>query len=134
MEMTVEAFAVHPQDGVGQSPKRSSTRPVDLVHLARYTLGDNMIEREVLGLFRRQSQLFLQRLNEAVSHTAWRQAAHTIKDSALGIGAWRIAKTAEYAEALEGDALSERHRWVIQDLEQRIEEANGFIGSLLADA
>lgn len=134
MEMTVEALAANPLDGMGQSPNRVTGRPVDLVHLARYTLGNNSIEREVLSLFRTQSSLFLQRLKEAVSDRARQQAAHTIKDSALEVGAWQIARTAEDAEGLEGDAYSERQGRIIQDLEQRIDEANCFIGCLLADA
>jgi hypothetical protein len=134
MEMTVDALAANTQDGVGHSPIRMTGRPVDLVHLARYTLGNNSIEREVLSLFRTQSNLFLQRLKEAVSKTARQKAAHTIKDSALEIGAWQIARTAEDAEWLEADAYSERQGRIIQDLEQRIDEANCYIGSLLADA
>jgi len=134
MELTVDALAANPQDGVGYSPNRVSGRPVDLVHLARYTLGNNSIEREVLSLFRTQSCLFLQRLKEAVSDRARREAAHTIKDSALEIGAWHIARSAEDAGALERDAYCARQRRIISDLEQRIDEANCFIGSLLADA
>jgi porphobilinogen deaminase len=42
-----------------------------------------------LSLFRTQSSLFLKRLKEAVSDKVCQQAAHTIKDSALEIGAWR---------------------------------------------
>ena len=51
LALTVDALAATPQDGVGHSSNRVSGRPVDLVHLARYTLGNNTIEREVLSLF-----------------------------------------------------------------------------------
>jgi len=129
MDMNVEALAANLHHGMGQSSNRVTGRPVDLVHLARYTLGNNSIEREVLSLFRTQSSQFLSRLKEAVNESAWKQAAHTIRDSALEIGAWHVARTAEDAEA-----HSERQGRVIEDLEQRIDEANCFIGSLLADA
>src|SRR5680860_1221609 len=36
------------------------SRPVDLVHLARYTLGERSLEREVLELFCTQSVLYLE--------------------------------------------------------------------------
>ena len=34
-----------------EAPRKASSRPVDLVHLSRYTLGDRALEREVLELF-----------------------------------------------------------------------------------
>ena len=37
-------------------------RPIDLVHLARMTLGERSLEREVLQLFDRQSTLLLARM------------------------------------------------------------------------
>lgn len=134
MDMNVDALAANLHHGMGQTSNRVAGRPVDLVHLARYTLGNNSIEREVLSLFRTQSSQFLRRLKEAVNDTAWKQAAHTIRDSALEIGAWQVARTAEHAEELEAEPRSERQGRVIKDLEQRIDEANCFIGSLLADA
>ena len=118
----------------GHSGRSVSKRPVDLVHLARYTLGNRSLEREVLELFLTQSRLYLQRLKESVQDRAWHDAAHTIKGSARGIGAWHIAKTAESAEDLEGEELASSRGDVVEQLEQQIDEANGFIESLLADA
>ena len=40
-------------------------RPIDLVHLARTTLGDRSLEREVLQLFDRQSTLLIARMRTA---------------------------------------------------------------------
>ncbi len=37
-------------------------RPIDLVHLARTTLGDRALEREVLQLFDRQSSILIARM------------------------------------------------------------------------
>ena len=57
-------------------------RPVDLVHLSRYTLGNRSLEREVLSLFLTQSAIYLQRLRDAGTDKDWADAAHTIKGSA----------------------------------------------------
>ena len=75
-------------------------RQIDLVHLARQTLGDVELEREVLSLFVVQSQVYLLRLQAAENAADWKRAAHTLKGSARGIGAWQLAEAAEAAEAL----------------------------------
>lgn len=134
MEMTVDTVAGLPQDSILRSPHFVSRRPIDLVHLARYTLGNRTSEHEVLELFRTQSKLYLQRLREAVSEGAWRDAAHTIKDSARGIGAWRVAEVAETAETLDHDDLAAKQGQVMEALSAQIDETNGYIESLLADA
>ena len=113
--------------------KAMTNRPVDLVHLARYTLGDRALEREVLALFRTQSLIYLQRLKEAGEDKAWQDAAHTIKGSARGIGAWRVARTAEAAEALDGAEREREGGEVLETLERRISEANSYIGTLLTE-
>ena len=77
-------------------------RPIDLVHLARTTLGDRSLEREVLQLFDRQSTLLIARMR-AASPDGIAMLAHTLKGSARGIGAWRVARAAEALE-LAGDA------------------------------
>jgi hypothetical protein len=47
------------------------SRPVDLVHLSRYTLGVRNLEREVVELFCTQSAIYLERLREAPSDRQW---------------------------------------------------------------
>ena len=63
-------------------------RPVDLVHLAKYTMGNRELELEVLTLFTKQSLIYLERLSNAADQQTWKEAAHTLKGSARGIGAW----------------------------------------------
>ena len=70
---------------------------IDLDHLSRMTLGERSLEREVLALFARQSEMLLQRMDAANPADA-AAAAHTLKGSALGIGAWRVAHAAEAVE------------------------------------
>ena len=69
-------------------------RAIDLVHLARTTMGDRSLEREVLQLFDRQSSLLIARMHTAAP-AAIAALAHTLKGSARGIGAWRVARAAE---------------------------------------
>ena len=69
-------------------------RPIDLVHLARMTLGERSLEREVLQLFDRQSTLLVARMRSAPP-AAIAALAHTLKGSARGIGAWRVARAAD---------------------------------------
>jgi HPt (histidine-containing phosphotransfer) domain-containing protein len=102
-------------------------RAIDLVHLARTTLGDRTLEREVLQLFDRQSSLLIARMRTAAP-AAMAAIAHTLKGSARGIGAWRVARAAELvelagasgqqtADAVEGlAAASDEARTVIADL------------------
>ncbi|WP_162901606.1 hypothetical protein [Breoghania sp. L-A4] len=55
---------------------------MDLVHLARHTLGNRDLEQEVLRLFIRQSVVFLDKMKGATNHEQRACAAHTIKGSA----------------------------------------------------
>ncbi|HUU67817.1 MAG TPA: Hpt domain-containing protein [Methyloceanibacter sp.] len=106
-------------------------RPVDLVHLSRYTLGERDLEREVLELFCTQSVLCLEQLRAAMSDKAWKDAAHSLKGSASAIGAWRAAKAAERAEALQGDGLTQFRAARITEIETSLREAEAYIVSLL---
>ncbi|HAH64076.1 MAG TPA: Hpt domain-containing protein [Rhizobiales bacterium] len=119
----------------GQSPavRKGSVRPVDLVHLSRYTLGERELEREVLELFCTQSLLYLERLKTAQSDKDWKDAAHSLKGSARAIGAWRTAEAAERAEALSGEDLASSRALSLRDVESSLAEAETYIGSLLKD-
>lgn len=117
----------------GENSIPEFNRPVDLVHLARFTMGNRALEREVLQLFLTQSVMYLQRLKDAVADKDWVDAAHTIKGTARGIGAWQVARSAESAEALGGEGHDEERSRVLADIEQFIGEANKYIESLLSE-
>lgn len=108
-------------------------RPIDLVHLARHTLGDPQLEREVLQLFASQAEIYLNRLKEAADSRAWREAAHTIKGAARGIGAWQVAELAEHAERLAFDPADERCRSAVLAVERGVETASDFIRLLFIE-
>lgn len=77
-----------------QGPARS----IDLVHLARQTLGDQALEREILSLFLRQSQTLAARIRASTDVTQGRDLAHTLKGSASAVGAWKVAEAADCVE------------------------------------
>ena len=113
--------------------RKPSSRPVDLVHLSRYTLGERALEREVLELFCTQSLIYLERLRDARSDKDWKDAAHSLKGSASAIGAWRAAEAARRAEALSGETLIATRALRLRDIEQSLREAETYIGALLKD-
>jgi HPt (histidine-containing phosphotransfer) domain-containing protein len=94
------------EQAVGHSaPPLSPGQPaVDLAHLARMTLGEKGLEREVLDLFERQADMLLARM-AAEGPRMLGALAHTLAGSASGIGAWRVAEAAtalERAAAVPG--------------------------------
>jgi HPt (histidine-containing phosphotransfer) domain-containing protein len=127
-ELAVWAEARSAEEG-----RKASSRPVDLVHLSRYTLGERELEQEVLELFCSQSLIYIERLREARSDKDWKDAAHTLKGSASAIGAWRAAAAAESAEALSGEALSQGRALRLREIESSVREAKTYIGTLLED-
>ena len=76
---------------------------IDEEHLGQMTFGDRRLEREVLEIFRRQAAIMLGRIggNEPAAAS---MAVHTLKGSARGIGAWRVARAAERLEQAGADA------------------------------
>src|SRR5215470_11724424 len=108
------------------APRAALERPIDLVHLARMTLGERSLEREVLQLFDRQAAILLGRMQTAPAE-ALGALAHTLKGSARAIGAARVARA---AEALEFAAPADTAR-ALAALGIATEEARAFITDLL---
>jgi HPt (histidine-containing phosphotransfer) domain-containing protein len=77
---------------------RDLTGAMDFHHLQSYAAGDEALIDEVLDLFRQQAALWLPRFDPAGPDPAWRDAAHSLKGSALGVGAFALAKACEAAE------------------------------------
>lgn len=109
------------------SGEAGPTRPLDLVHLSRYTLGNRSLEIELLGLFRAQAGITIARLADATSDKEWRDAAHSLKGSARGLGAWALADLAEEAEGLAPDPTAR------VDMVARLSEAIGVVNLFIDD-
>jgi HPt (histidine-containing phosphotransfer) domain-containing protein len=106
---------------------------IDEHHLGRMTLGDRRLEREVLELFVRQTTIMLNRIAGAEPALA-AATAHTLKGSARGIGAWRVARAAELLENAAGaDGGADDMAEAIAELKAASLEASAAIGARLTD-
>lgn len=104
---------------------------IDETHLERMTLGDRRLEREVLELFVRQTTIMLGRIVGAEPVLA-AAAAHTLKGSARGIGAWRVARAAELVEsAASGEGGVAAMEEAVTELKAASLEASAAIGARL---
>jgi HPt (histidine-containing phosphotransfer) domain-containing protein len=113
--------------------RKQKPMTIDDDHLGRMTLGDRSLEREVLEIFARQTTLTLERIAGAEPSRIG-AAAHTLKGSARGIGAWRVADAAERLEQAaankgDHDAMSA----AIAELEAASLEVCAAIGARLAE-
>ena len=122
--------------GLGDMTKSTSeavrAQAVDLAHLARHTMDDRDLERSVLEMFVVQSQVYLIRLKDARTADAWRDAAHTIKGAARGIGAWPVAEMADEVERLSKVDDPGAQRAAIRELDKLVAITNEFIRDFLA--
>ncbi|MET3525085.1 Hpt domain-containing protein [Phenylobacterium koreense] len=77
--------------------KRDISGVVDFQYLEGFTAGDGDVIEEVLGLFREQAAIWSNLLDPAAD--GWRDAVHTIKGAARGIGAVALGDACARAEA-----------------------------------
>lgn len=107
------------------------SHPIDFAFLRRFTLGDVGVERQVLELFCTHAPALVADLKAASSEKAWRIAAHSLKGSALSLGAWAVARGAEQAEAaspFHGEAGD-----IVKRLERAVEEVRAHVAHLRPD-
>ena len=91
------AQALRKTDYFTSEPPRAC--PLDLVHLARQSMGDSELEAELLALFDRQAaQIAAKLVQGADSPTARADLAHKLKGSARAVGAFAVAAAAENYE------------------------------------
>jgi HPt (histidine-containing phosphotransfer) domain-containing protein len=103
--------------------------PIDREHLARMTLGERSLEREVLELFDRQAEMLFARMIKAEPAVA-AAAAHTLKGSARSIGAWQVAGSAEAVELAAAGKAAE-FKAALGALKAAIAESKAAIAELL---
>lgn len=106
-------------------------RVIDLVFLAKQTLGDRGLEQEVLRIFERVVNTYMTGVKNAQSEAELKVNLHSLKGASAGIGAHGLADVARAAEEelRESGKLSSE---AISDLEMMVEEVSVFIGELLA--
>lgn len=101
----------------------ASARPVDLAHLGRQTMGDRLIEQEVLALFVHQALTVKDRIVQA-NIPERLMLAHGLKGSARGVGAFAIADCAAIIEDRPDD------RNALNRLAGLIDEVRDFIAAI----
>lgn len=105
------------------TPTSASLRPIDLVHLARQTMGDRALETEILAMFAKQmsSARFAMSNGNADER---KRLAHTIKGTARSVGAFTVADVAERIEKAPLNAS------LIQDLGNEVAHVLDFVAAL----
>ncbi|RUX42231.1 Hpt domain-containing protein [Mesorhizobium sp. M4A.F.Ca.ET.020.02.1.1] len=101
----------------------AQSRPVDLAHLSRQTMGDRALEQEVLALFVQQALAVRDKILDADVKERL-LLAHGLKGSARGVGAFAIA---DCAAALEGQPEDIK---TLKRLGVLIEEVRDFIAAI----
>lgn len=123
--------AMQPESGRPDASDPAPAPPIDLDYLRRYTFGDETLEREVLELFSAHAPALLAEIRSARNEVSRRNAAHSLKGSALAIGAWDVARRAEQLEACvarHGEADG-----ILEQLEIAVGKARRFIAAWSGD-
>jgi hypothetical protein len=76
---------------------------VDFGYLEAFMAGDRAVVKEVLALFRQQAEIWAAGLDPA--DPDWRDAVHTVKGAARGIGANLLGDICEKTEAGDPSGL-----------------------------
>jgi HPt (histidine-containing phosphotransfer) domain-containing protein len=116
-----------------QSPRAC---PIDLVHLARQTLGDRSLEMELLSLFERQAGHVLDRIvAEPADRKTLADLGHTLRGSARAVGATRVAAAAmAFETAMTASTPDPVAADTARDeLARAVKEARAAIREMLSD-
>lgn len=116
--------------GIAAGPEGGAVAPIDRKHLARFTLGDAGLEREILGLFIAQLPLTVEQLRFATTERDWHVYAHTLKGSAQAVGAIRVAKLAFVAEKMGWRVGGPEREAILAEIDGAVAEVEAY----LADA
>jgi HPt (histidine-containing phosphotransfer) domain-containing protein len=105
-------------------------RSIDLVHLARTTLGDPSVEDEMLEAFGLKASMLVLRMQQA-ARSSIHAAAKALKGSARRIGAWRVALAAEAVELAAASGAEQEIKSAVDRLGVVAEETRAAIAELL---
>lgn len=83
--------------------RRDITGVVDFAYLEGFAAGDEALIDDVLAIFREQAVIWGAMLEP--SHEGWRDAVHTIKGAARGVGAFALGDACEACEGAGAGAL-----------------------------
>lgn len=99
---------------------------IDLDHLNAMTGGDVELAREVLGIFKHQSEVWGRMLDVSAPIEQWADAAHSIKGAARSIGAMALGDACNAAETRgrEGDVPEAEVVVLISTIKDRMIEVS----------
>jgi HPt (histidine-containing phosphotransfer) domain-containing protein len=122
-------MSLHPQGipWMPSPPLVPDDGPIDLHHLQRITLGDAVLEREVLAKFISQTDRLMSKLKTLPAEAG--ALAHTLKGSARAIGAIRVAESASVLEL--AIRKGENFRATLRELGEAVAEARMAIAEML---
>lgn len=94
---------------------------IDFDHLNQYVGGDVSITAEVFGMFKHQMEMWGRALNSDADDDTWEAVTHSMKGSALAVGATKLAELCDKAEVLVGDSNRPGARDIaVQNIEFRV--------------
>jgi hypothetical protein len=106
--------------------RRDITGAVDFAYLETYCAGDLDLVDEVLGLFRQQAAIWAPLMDPNAPSEGWRDAVHTLKGAARGVGAGPLGKACEAAEAAQATAIPGRLSDVHHQLELALADVAAY--------
>lgn len=98
-----------------------SDTEIDFDHLNQYVGGDKSLTAEVFSLFKHQVEMWGRALVVDADDETWASVTHSLRGTALAVGATQLAQLCENAEELVGDGNRPGGRDVaLQNIEFRI--------------
>ena len=73
---------------------------LDVAHLSSMTGADASLGIEIIDIFRQQTEMWLRMLDPNLPREQWADAAHSLKGTALSVGANRLATACNDLETL----------------------------------
>lgn len=105
-----------------------SETEIDFDHLNQYVGGDVDLTAEVFGLFKHQVEMWGRALIVEADDDTWESVTHSLRGTALAVGATKLAALCEKAETLIGGANRPGGRQVaLQNIEFRISQTTAEI-------
>lgn len=98
---------------------------IDIEHIKQYVGDDTSIISELFDLFGNQVETWAKHLQPDADDDLWESCAHTLKGSALAVGAHKLAELCQIAEDMVGDETPKSRRKAIAErIETEIDAVN----------
>lgn len=112
--------------------KRDLTGAVDFSILESFAANDRSVIDEVLSLFQEQVQIWSPMLSPEAE--GWRDAAHTVKGAALGLGALALADACRAAEAATDELAPHALQKVLHQLDLALSDVAAYRHEMMLQA